>query len=91
MVTDQGALSEDQVVQHQLLGNTQVISHTLIALVLSRVATHAVVDEGTRAILQGSLVGQIDVGFIQVVAAATGGRGQCRYQRKHQGNQLFFH
>lgn len=51
--------------------NTQVISNTLIALVLSRMATHAVVGEGTRTILQSRFVSQIDFHFIQRITTTS--------------------
>src|SRR5690606_35791732 len=75
---------------HHLLRNTQVSRDALVALILSRVTTHAIVDEGTRPILQGSLVGNINVGLVQRHAWAS---CHCKtwQQRKHQSNQLFFH
>src|SRR5690606_5013752 len=57
---------EDHVFHHQLFRDTQVSSHALIALVLGRVAAHAVVDEGTSAVLQCSLIGQVDIGLVQL-------------------------
>src|SRR5690606_32501533 len=80
-------VGEDQVLHHQLFRDTQVGSHTLIALVLSRVAAHAIVDEGTCAVLQSSLVGQVDVGLVQV-HTRPGRQSEARQQREHQCNQL---
>ncbi|MOA62901.1 hypothetical protein D3C78_1884560 [compost metagenome] len=54
-----------------MLRNTKILGHALVTLELGTVATHAVVGEGTRTILQGSLVGQIDVHLVQVILGTT--------------------
>src|SRR5690606_16292830 len=76
VIADLGT-GEYQVLHHQLVRNADVVGNPLVALELGTVATHAVVGEGTRTILQGGLVGQIDIDFIQRNARGSG-KGQGR-------------
>lgn len=64
VLTDLGT-GEHQIFQHQLFRNAQVLGHALIALELGTVATHAVVREGTRTVLHGGFVGQVDIHLVQ--------------------------
>ncbi|MNL33444.1 hypothetical protein D3C87_1553560 [compost metagenome] len=83
VVADLGA-SEHQLLQHQLMGNAQVIGNTLIALELGTVATHAVVGERTRAILHGCVIGNVDVDFFQLGATVFGCESKHWQRSKHQ-------
>ncbi|MCY1434142.1 hypothetical protein D9M71_501900 [compost metagenome] len=83
VVADLGT-GEDQVLQHELFRNAQVLAYTLIALELGTVAAHAVVREGTRAILHGSLVGQVDVDLVQMHVMTAGSEGKSRQRSKYK-------
>lgn len=90
MVADLGT-GEDQIFHHDVFGNAQVGGDALVTLVLGAMATHAVVGEGTRAILQGSLVAQIDVDLVQRVLNAARSERKGRQQRENQCSELLFH
>ncbi|MCY1519376.1 hypothetical protein D9M68_541260 [compost metagenome] len=82
VVADLGT-GEDQVFHHQLFRNAQVLAHALIALELGTVAAHAVVREGTRAVLHGSLVGQVDIDLVQMhFTTAREGKSRQRSENK---------
>ena len=55
-----------QIIEHDVMRDTQVISHPLIALELGTVTTHAVVGERSRAILQGRLVRHININLVEL-------------------------
>ena len=83
VVTDLGA-SEHQVLEHQIMRNTQIVGDALIALELGTVAPHAVVGERTRAILHCSLVGDVDIDLFQLRTTMLGREGQYRHSSKNQ-------
>src|SRR5690606_36429792 len=74
VITDPGA-GHHQVFHHQLVGDADIIGNPLVTLELGFVATHAVVDEGARTILQSRLVAQVDVDLVQMDAGASGEAG----------------
>ncbi|MNG10435.1 hypothetical protein D3C84_939020 [compost metagenome] len=74
---------EHQVLEHQLVGNTQVVGNTLVTLELGAVATHAIVGKGACAVLHGSLVGQIDINLVQY-HAGFGREGQRGHHCQNQ-------
>ena len=53
-------------------------------------AAHAVVGEGTRAILHGRLVGQVDIDMIQLRPMAASGETQDWQYRQNQCSELLF-
>jgi hypothetical protein len=73
-----------------LQGN-QVIGNPLVTLKLGRVAAHAVVGEGTRTILHGSLVGQVDVDLVQLHIMTTGGKAEGRQRSENKCSKELFH
>ncbi|MNP13887.1 hypothetical protein D3C76_1061860 [compost metagenome] len=83
VVADLGT-REDQVFQHQFFGNAQVLGHTLVALELGTVAAHAIVGEGTRAVLHGGLVGQVDIDLVQMYVMTAGSEGKSRQRSKYK-------
>ncbi|MNC15743.1 hypothetical protein D3C75_635680 [compost metagenome] len=83
VIADLGA-SEHQLLEHQLMGNAQVVGNTLIALELGTVATHAVVGEGTRAVLHGRFIGNVDVDFFQLGATVFSCESKHWQCSKHQ-------
>ena len=86
MVANLGA-GEHQFLQHQLVGNTEVIGDPLVTLEFGTVATHAIVGEGPCAILQSRLVRHIDVDFFQFRTMALGSKSQGRQRSKNQSNK----
>ncbi|MCY1455361.1 hypothetical protein D9M71_724920 [compost metagenome] len=66
------------------MGNAQVVGNTLIALELGTVATHAVVGEGTRAVLHGRFIGNVDVDFFQLGATVFSCESKHWQCSKHQ-------
>jgi hypothetical protein len=57
--------------------DAQVIGHPLITLELGAVAAHAIVGEGTRTVLQGGFVSQVDIDLVQLRTAVFGSEGQA--------------
>ena len=90
MVADLGA-GEHQLLHHQIGRNAQVGGDTLVTLELGAMAAHAVVGEGTRAILHGRLVGQVDIDMIQLRPMAASGETQDWQYRQNQCSELLFH
>ncbi|MNM46163.1 hypothetical protein D3C81_570940 [compost metagenome] len=88
VVTNLGA-REHQLLEHQFMRDTQVISHPLVTLELGTVTPHAIVGEGTRTVLHGGLVSQIDIDLVQLQASfGSEGKGRHHCQQKYC-NQLF--
>ncbi|MNL33453.1 hypothetical protein D3C87_1553650 [compost metagenome] len=79
--------SEHQFLQHHFVRNAQIIGHPLVTLELGTVATHAIVGKGTCAILQRSVVGNVDVDLFQLRTTVFSGEGQNRQSSKNQSKK----
>jgi hypothetical protein len=58
-------IAEDQVFGQLVFGDIEIRGHAVVAHVLQRMATHAVVGEVLGAALQRGLVFQVDIGLLQ--------------------------
>lgn len=90
VIADLGA-GEYQLFHHQVGRNAQVGGDALVTLELGAMTAHAVVGEGTRAILHGRLVGQVDIDMVQLRPMAAGGETQDWQYRQDQCSELLFH
>ena len=89
-IADLGA-GENQILLDLFVGQTNVAGHAVVALMLQRVAAHAVVDEQLGAALQRRFVVGVDRRRQQVITFAAGRHAQGRQRQNRQCENDFFH